>query len=675
VKNLNFYIEILMEYIKNNGLVIDKEVYLTIVIGQITIYAILMTFYQFIVSFQGGNKGSIQQYLGYNLIEYYIYNRLKIYKHVVSKKTFGFLFVLEIIYKPVVVIFGQLIPRNIIVVLNFWWYMFAVAFFVIFVLLFFQCTNCVLSIKAVIDKRYNGGLIRQINRKFIKKSFVERWKKKRIELLKGDMDYIGRTIKKDDEAEVNAEYVQLIIDVWDDYERSKEKEIGILRAKGYKTPNQVAWEYNMNSECWLLSNLLSEKYIQMSHMLERFLGGIFFRLFLLNMQRAQEDKCREIIFGCYYTKANAVDCKEWRTLLEEIFSKSCCDNKQRIIDDLYTGINSDNILYKLFCEKLLRQLISISIQEVYIDRMQQKDFVEIFDCIRYDEVLNEYLAQEMCEYMISYNKKTVLEIISLLSKENSTYIFTYLIIYYSIYKFRFKWEYINIPMLKELFKHGDRLEEQCQRIDSIISTSHISHRYNSEICTYLVKSIPQELTGRWLEEIYQQKYIDAFYITIIKLCVLGQEYNAYKDVRKTNAKILFVNELARHDEILTSKNVKEMILQFQFIDFCKLEKWSSSLDITLRTLLLLNMEIVEDQLNDEIRYFHYVSIGEYLLIKNAEKKKISSIKKKLIKKAYIASNMPVQEYVELMSRECAVCGTEIGYVKKEKMRNLLMKLI
>ena len=35
-------------YVVNNYLIIDKSTYLTIVIGQITIYGILLTFYQFL---------------------------------------------------------------------------------------------------------------------------------------------------------------------------------------------------------------------------------------------------------------------------------------------------------------------------------------------------------------------------------------------------------------------------------------------------------------------------------------------------------------------------------------------------------------------------------------------------------------------------------------------------
>ena len=64
--------KILLDYIINNQLVIDKGSYLTIVIGQITVYAILLTFYQFIVLFQGTKDRYVQRYLGTKLKDYFV---------------------------------------------------------------------------------------------------------------------------------------------------------------------------------------------------------------------------------------------------------------------------------------------------------------------------------------------------------------------------------------------------------------------------------------------------------------------------------------------------------------------------------------------------------------------------------------------------------------------------
>lgn len=64
-------LKMLVDYIFNNNLNIDKTTFLTIIIGQITIYGILLTFFQFVVSYQE-NKREVTQYLGRNLTSYFI---------------------------------------------------------------------------------------------------------------------------------------------------------------------------------------------------------------------------------------------------------------------------------------------------------------------------------------------------------------------------------------------------------------------------------------------------------------------------------------------------------------------------------------------------------------------------------------------------------------------------
>ena len=66
--------QVLMTYIFNNNLNIDKATYFTVIIGQITIYGILLTFYQFVVSYQSNEK-TAGTYLGNNIDEYFIKKR------------------------------------------------------------------------------------------------------------------------------------------------------------------------------------------------------------------------------------------------------------------------------------------------------------------------------------------------------------------------------------------------------------------------------------------------------------------------------------------------------------------------------------------------------------------------------------------------------------------------
>lgn len=49
-------------------------------------------------------------------------------------------------------------------------------------------------------------------------------------------------------------------------------------------------------------------------------------------------------------------------------------------------------------------------------------------------------------------------------RKMATYLFTYIIMYYSIYKFSFEWEYINLNMLKLLWKQHGNMEENAEFI-------------------------------------------------------------------------------------------------------------------------------------------------------------------------------------------------------------------
>jgi len=75
---------LIIDYIINNQLYIDKATYIAIVGSQIAIYGILMTFYQFVASFQG-NSDSVTKYLGFNLTEYFIKKKVLTFNLIVSK--------------------------------------------------------------------------------------------------------------------------------------------------------------------------------------------------------------------------------------------------------------------------------------------------------------------------------------------------------------------------------------------------------------------------------------------------------------------------------------------------------------------------------------------------------------------------------------------------------------
>lgn len=96
MERTSYLLQIIIDYMFNNNLSIDKATFFTVIIGQITIYGILLTFYQFVASYQGGEKAATR-YLGINITEYFVKKKIKIFNKIISKKMFGVLLILEIL--------------------------------------------------------------------------------------------------------------------------------------------------------------------------------------------------------------------------------------------------------------------------------------------------------------------------------------------------------------------------------------------------------------------------------------------------------------------------------------------------------------------------------------------------------------------------------------------------
>ena len=81
MERISYLLQIIIDYMLNNNLNIDKATFFTVIIGHITIYGILLTFYQFVAAYQGNQKAAIR-YLGVNIIEYSVRKNttLQLYK-------------------------------------------------------------------------------------------------------------------------------------------------------------------------------------------------------------------------------------------------------------------------------------------------------------------------------------------------------------------------------------------------------------------------------------------------------------------------------------------------------------------------------------------------------------------------------------------------------------------
>lgn len=666
----------------NNDLNIDKATFFTVIIGQITIYGILLTFYQFVASYQGGEKAATR-YLGINITEYFVKRNISVFNNIVSRKIFGAIFVLEILYKPFITIYGDMLPIEMLRVMNFTWFFFVIFYFVVFVFLFFQCTKSILMIKLCSDVKTNGYLIRDINNMFLKKTSKERRDKNAIELLEQDLIYLHEAIKLDDNPELQGRYNQLIYSIFSKYVKRKQYEISVIEKKGKILKNQVPWIYNANYEAHLLMEILEEKYFQLDDDNIRFILNFHIGLLELNFRRAVLEGYSKVSCNRYECvsmrmEEKVFDVTEWKKVTLEIYKKMSNKQKQNIIRILGIEKNCKHDFYEYYSNDCISSLIVREIDSIFAGEREQKDFIEIFGQIMNEERINNFCAQIIRDKIICYNKFDAREILFQLSEKNCTYLFVYMVMYYSIYRFRFEWEYINVNVLQTLWKrHGD-MQDDAGDIIKKIRNSNIGHRFEDEMYIKFMDYVNARVEGELFDRIYADKVLDVFYIWVIKNCVINPDelmYSIYQDKFDVGTQIIIINELSKHGELMECNSIFKWVQCMRYSIFAQQNSFPEKLNITLRSLLLTNINAVV------VANYTYLScyinvIGTYLLIKLHElsdKTQKQKRIKEIVKKAFTASNMNIDEYINMIEKECRICRCEINYVQKEKIKEYLMR--
>ena len=591
MERISYLLQKIIDYMLNNNLSIDKATFFTVIIGQITIYGILLTFYQFVASYQGGEKAATR-YLGINITEYFVKRNISVFNNIVSRKIFGAIFVLEILYKPFITIYGDMLPIEMIRVMNFTWFFFVIFYFVVFVFLFFQCTKSILMIKLSSDVKTNGYLIRDINNMFLKKTLKERSDKNAIELLAQDLAYLHEAIRLDDNPELQGRYNQLIYSIFSEYMKRKKYEISVIEKKGKILKNQVPWIYNANYEAHLIMEILEEKYFQLDDDNIRLVSNFHIDLLELNFQRAVLEGYNKVScnrYECVSMKAeeNVFDAAEWKNVTLEIYQKMSNKQKQNIIRILGSGKNRKQDFYEYYCNDCISTLIVREIDSIFAGERKQKDFLEIFGQIMKEERINDFCAQIIRDKIICYNKFDAGEILFQLSEKNCTYLFVYMVMYYSIYRFRFEWEYINVNVLQTLWKRHSDMQDDAGDIIKKIRNSNIGHRFEDEMYIKFMDYVNARVEGELFDRIYADKVLDVFYIWVIKNCVINPNefmYSIYQDKFDMGTQIKIINELSKHGELMECNSIFKWVQCMRYNIFAQQNSFPEKLNISKRSI-------------------------------------------------------------------------------------------
>lgn len=684
MERISYWLQIIIDCMLNNNLSIDKATFFTVIIGQITIYGILLTFYQFVASYQGGEKAATR-YLGINITEYFVKKKIKIFNKIISKKMFGVLLILEILYKPFMTIYGDTLGASTISIINFVWFSFAIGYFILFVMLFIQCTKSILMIKMSSDVKRNGYIISEINKEFLKKTMKERISKNAIDLLRQDFVNLHDAIQEDENTELQGRYNQLIHLIFTDYIGRKQYEISNIEKKGRILKNQVSWIYNPNCEVHLLQEIIDEIYFQLDEQNIKSILNFYIDLIRLNLIRAKQAGYSKVRLNRYddlYVKAEEkiFDVIEWKDVILKIYQKLSDKKKQELIRLLQRGLNQEQDFYEQYYKQCINDLIRVEFDCIFLEKREQKDFIKIFEQIIKDKYFNDICSQIISDKIIYYNRFDAGEIIGQLSGKNCTYLFSYIVLYYSIYRFRFEWKYINLNVLRTLWNHHSSMQDDAEEVIEKIRNSNIGHRFEKKMYFKFVEYINASIDGKLINMIYNDKILDMFYVWVIKTSVIAQNdlmYSIYKDNLNINIQIAIINELSKHDELMGCESICNWVQYMRYDTFAMQNTFPEKLNITLRCLLLTNINavIVENYVHTN-HYFYEEVIGVYLLVKFHElsdKTRKQKQMKEIVKKAFTASNMDIDEYINMIDEECDICRCKINYVQKVKMKEYLMK--
>lgn len=574
--------------------------------------------------------------------------------------------------------------KELISIMSSIWYIFILAYFILFSKLFHQCAKSILRIKYCLDINNNGKVYSDINKLFLKKSLREIFAIKQVDLLNNDIRNLLWLIEKDNNTDLIKYYNNLINSIFFDYTKRKQKEIKKILTKGGICRNQEPWLYNLNCEIQILDFIIDEKNTIFNDDSYKIIFNFMMELLSLNITRAQIDGYDNISVDKIACPRYKVDNKtfgvsEWKELTLKLYKISSDNVKQFIVKRLQNNYYSRTENIVLYNDECVKELIRSEVYSVFEGKRNAEEFCLIYKSVLEEKSINDYYTDLIIDALIGYNKFEAEKMVELLNKVNCTYVFKFIILYYSIYKFRFDWKYINVSVLNTLWKNHGSLQDDADEIIKKIKNSRISHRFEENIYNQLVKCLYNNNMLNEFHEFEKDKTLNLFYIWVIKTEVINKGvFGSYykNDICKDNF-INIINELAKHEELLTCKYIEEWLPVIQYRLSNSLDGIPKKLKVTLRSLLLINMDyriIVDAILKKE---YYAECFGEYLLIKVQELsdavKKNEKIKK-IIKKAFLSSKLNIENYLGKLEKECILCNCEINETIVLKMKEYLLEL-
>ncbi len=637
------------------------ENYISLLIGQLTIFGVLLASYQFLSEHQKHYQRS-NFYLGYDVFELEMKDNIKVLSFAKSK-SFLFLILFEIISLPSIVV-TDVFSLNVINTIIFIDIIAIVLYFIVMFLLLFQISKYVLGMnktKNIIPIK----LIVKTNEKFLKENNFLKLQEINSESLLNIANEIKRVIVWDDNKNKTKQeqtyYNKLIITILNRYYTKK---LYLNKDNSVTVSGKAKKVFNKRTEVEAIMVIVrnySEKIEEnnIHTFIELIINIVLSDFYYLAddfNSTILKNRCCEII-DCLYQNNNIII-------------------KKAIIKCLFANKNNyENKVVEIFCQNKIKTLICKELYNCFEGKETFENFIFVYDIINRDRNLRDYLCVEISENMISYNLVDVKDLMGILDVNERFYIFSYLIISYSVYKFRYNWEYINTNNLTPLFSIYNLDKIDVGYVSERLTCSNISHRINDNVINELIYYIENSLTKELMLQIKHNKYFDLFYMIVVKCCVLGQRdyLDEFSSVFTIDELLSLLNEFSIHKEVIFNDNLSMFLYRTRESIIPQLSSSNIQYKIfdSINKMIILDFDLKKEYFEGTDICSYFPDWGKYVLLKIDEYNIAWTEIENSIKRSFLISNMSCEDYVENLSAISSDLGHPKNLYQKEMMKKYL----
>lgn len=662
----------LLSFVWENELQLDKAVYFTVVIGQLTIFGIFLTFMQFVASLNGDKN--IQTYLGRDLKHFYIIKKLKFYQ-MIKSKWFLCLLMLCILLKPFLTLFQYMIKIEVIRILLFNWYVFSVVYLLLFVYSFFECVTLSISFKDMGQGSGYSEVLRLIEQDFFNNRNFKR-KVYDCDRLAREVDYILYEREKNSR-NLDDCYQRIISELLDIYTNKKQQALfGRKKLKGYQ-----AYLYIFPLENEVLDHLM-RVFIQDKEFLLKLSQR---KLTLINIyyQKYYDEEWEQAFTenGGWYNRSI------W-DVYEDIFKQNK-DVMKEIIKKLDYQIYHESNTLQPF-QKELRQVLShllfLMLDGIYKNDLNEQQLVDVFTEIYSREYYQQMMMREISGRYVSNEILSPNKILNLLDEKHQAFILVHSFFFATIYKNYSSWIGQSFNHWKKLLPRRNEFYETLQKNKAYLLNELAGkmdmHRFYPDMLDKLIGYLKCPMSFALMEQIEQDRVLSSYLMIPLRLCALNESlmcpYQEKIFENQPRMQIEIVKYLAAHPNFFVNKNIQEMIYYLRFDLYHKEVRFLKEFEQSLSYLILADVPISDRILLKWRMDNKYIpaDLAKYMLVRITDQyHPISSNLQewvlKFIMQDFIESDKSVIEYVEDINKVYERYHFTLKYFQMKKMMWLL----